>query len=542
MLIGLVLVAGTVVILAGSYALDDMRVELRGENAEHAMREVDSRLSRVAFSDNDVETLDFGQSDGETEIRSTSHMNVTVNGSSQCAATIEMGSIVREVEDGREVAYEGGGVWRKSGNGSTMVSPPDFQYRNGTINFPLVSVDNSVSGGGDTFRADKNVTASRKRSRQITKNLTEPASVCQPASNITITVRSEYYLAWGNYFNDVTDEPVSYDHGNRTATVLLSKIGPASSAQLTGNNVTSDTDYVANIKINGTAYHANQFHLPVGFQVEVDGETPKAFSADYTEPDGTRLANRPIDMSYTNPSGVPVADDMNNPMVSHENRKYPTESISVESGKSFAVVGFSYYCKAGTSNELARADGGGDEPDSENITNENGDGMLDTDPVNPPPSGNDDRCIASGLNNRELRNLSTAGGNTQSDNLLVFNESRNLVTKYIDYDDFTSGSSDQRNVQEVVADIYQEHPDDSVPGHPGYSDSDGYKEITLDLKSNQALYIYEFNEDPDLDPNTFNGDFNDAVVLITVYEQGTISQSGSFSIKISTSKVTIQET
>jgi hypothetical protein len=342
----------------------------------------------------------------------------------------------------------------------------------------------------------------------------------------------------------VTGEPVSYDHQNRTAAVVLSKIGPASSAQLTGNNVTSDTDYVAEIKINGTAYHANGFHLPFGFQIEVDGETPRAFSADYDEPDGARLVNRPIDMEYTNPDGVPVADDMNNPMVSHENRKYPTESISVEAGKSFAVVGFSYYCYD-TSNELQRApDVGGDgsdEPDSENATNDDGDGMLDTDPVSPPPSGNDDRCIAAGLNSRELRNLSTAGGNTQSDNLLVFNESRNLVTEYIDYDDFTSGSSDQRNVQEIIASIYQEYPDDSVPGRPGYSDSDNDREIVLDLDDNQALYIYEFNEDPDTDPTTFNGDFNDAVVLITVREQGTISQSGSFSIKISTSKVTIRE-
>jgi hypothetical protein len=387
----------------------------------------------------------------------------------------------------------------------------------------------------------KNVTRSRERTREITEALTLPAADCQPPGNISILVKSDFYRAWGQYFRDVTNEPISYNASNQTARVTLSRVGPATTAKITGTKVTANTSYVADIKINGTGYHANDFHLPFAFRVEIEGESPKAFSADYTEPDGTRLVDRDVDMSYSHPSqNIPVADDMNNPMVSHENGKYPTESISVDAGKSFAVVGISYYCDS-TSNELDRADDGNDEPDAEDPDTRDGDGMLDMDPAFPGrASGTDDRCIASDLGDRELRNLSTGGGNPQADNLLVFNSSRNLVTKHIDYDAFTSGSSAQRSPDEIVSSIYNEYPDDSVPGKPGYSDSDNDKEIVLDLEDNQALYIYEFNEDPDTNPDTFNGDFNDALVLITVREQGTIAPSGSFTIKISMSQVRIE--
>lgn len=541
LLLGIVVTVGGIMLLVGSTAIGDLRSTVAAESTEHTMREIDSRLSRVAFSENNVETLDFSSA-SNIELHSESYMDVTVNGTSQCSARIRMGSITKETDRGRVIAYEGGGVWYESGNGSAMLSPPDLQYREGTINFPLVSVNGTVSGDGGRLVAEKNTTLSRQRSREITRGLTQPASVCQPPGNITITVKSEYYQAWGRYFAEITGEPVTYDHSNGTASVVLSSLGPATNARLSGNSVTANTSYVADIKINGTGYHANGFHLPFAFRVEIEGRSPMAFSADHAEPDGTRLVDRDVNMSYTNGAGnIPVADDMNNPMVSHENDRYPTESISVDAGKAFAVVGISYYCDS-TSNALDRADDGNDEPDSEDASNEDGDGMLDTDPSFPGRAGGmDDRCIADGLGDRELRNLSTGGGNAQADNLLVFNSTRNLVTKYIDYDEFTSASSQQRSPDEVIASIYTEYPDDSVPGRPGYSDPDTDEEIVLDLQDNQALYIYEFNEDPDTDPNTFQGDFNDAIVLITVRKQGTISPSGSFSIKISTSKVRIVE-
>jgi hypothetical protein len=237
---------------------------------------------------------------------------------------------------------------------------------------------------------------------------------------------------------------------------------------------------------------------------------------------------------------------MNNPNLSHENGRYPVGQISADGGDTFAVVGVSYYCSASATSPgdaLNRPSGAAsDEPDDDRSGDYISDGMLDVNPKYPSRAGgNDDRCTNSGLQSRELRNLSTAGGNLQSDNLLVFNASENIVTEDIEYSQFQGfSSSNQRKPSEIIpSDIYNEYPDDSIPSEPGYSDADSEKEIVLDLDDNQALYIYEFNEDADTNPNTFNGDFNDAVVLITVNEQGAIPPSGSFSLKISVKSIQI---
>jgi hypothetical protein len=535
LLFSLVVVVGGVVVLMGSIAIDDLQTTVDVENAEHTMREVDSRLSQVVYSANDVQVLDFSGS-GERDINVTtgSHMNITVNESAACRATIEMGAVVERTEDGRAVAYEGGGVWKRTEGGTVMVSPPDFQYENGTINFPVVSVGGGAEGRTDRLRVRKNQTASVQQSREIS----ETFSNCTPPGNVTISVRSDYYEAWGQYFEQAVGGNATIDHDEERATIRIARLGDATSANVAGTNLTANTDYVAEMKINGTAYHANDFHLPFAFRVDIEDRGPKTFSADPTGSDGVRLVDRGIDMSYDNvAAGIPVADDMNNPNLSYENGKYPTESITVEGGQSFSVVGVSYYCSpTANGNELERADGGGDEPDSENASNEDGDGMLDEDPAFPGRSGGiDDRCIASGLDDRELRNLSSTGG---SDNLWAFNSTNNHVTARVDYDEFTSGSSQQRNVDEILGPIYTEVADDAVAG---YSDSDSDPEILLDLDANQAVYVYEFNEDPDTDPDVTDGDFNDAVVLVSVYEQGAINPNGNFYLKISFNKVEVAE-
>jgi flagellin-like protein len=535
LLFGFVVVVGSVVMLLGSVAIGDLQTAVGVENAEHTMREVDSRLSQVVYSANDVQVLDFSGSGGRNiTVTSGSHMNITVNESAACRATIEMGAVVERTDDGRAVAYEGGGVWKQTDGGTVMVSPPDFQYQNGTINFPVVSVSGGAAGRTDRLRVRKNQTASVQQSREISETFAN----CSPPGNVTIAVQSDYYRAWGRYFEQVVGGNVTLDDANERATIKISRLGDETSANVAGTNLTASTDYVAKIKINGTAYHANEFHLPFAFRVDIEDRGPKTFSADPTQSDGVRLVDRGVDMSYDNVAGgVPVADDMNNPNLSYENGKYPTESITVDGGQSFSVVGISYYCSpTAYGNELERADGGGDEPDWENVSNENGDGMLDEDPAYPSRSGGvDDRCIANGLDERELRNLSSTGG---SDNLWAFNSTNNHVTARIDYDEFTSGSAQQRNVDEILGPIYQEVPDDAVAG---YSDADSDPEILLDLDANQAVYVYEFNEDPDTDPDVTDGDFNDAVVLVSVYEQGAINPNGNFYLKISFNEVEVAE-
>jgi hypothetical protein len=497
LLFGFVIVVGLVALVLGALALEDVESSVRFENTEHSMREVDSRLSRVAFSDNRVESLDITNQENVT-IRDDSYIRVTVNGTSACQARIEMGSIVTTNSDGRVLAYEGGGVWERSAGGTIMVSPPDLQYYNGTVNFPLVSINSTTSSGGGLLRAEKNVTRSRMRSRQITQQLTQPASACQPPGNVTILVKSRYYEAWGRYLEETTNVTTTVDDANGTAAVTLQKLGPATGASIVGGNITANTEYVAEVKVNGTGYHTNGWHLPIGFLVEVEDEGLYAFSPN------NGLQDRQLNMSYGR-------DDMNNPLVAHERGRYPSDSISVPAGKNFSVRAVSYICDPDEypgGSETARnnsvlADTGQTLPDTAGQTS----GFYRADNMS-------DRCVAPNLQTRELRNLSSSGNSVY---LEVYNSSQNQVN----VGNFESAPSFQREPSEVFE------------GSGITYDAAGSNR--LDLDDNEAVFIYELNE-----PQA-SGDYNDAIVTVRVREQGAISPSGSFSLKITVKNVEIDD-
>jgi len=521
LLFGLVIVTAAVTLLIGSIAISDLQGSVDMENALHSMREVDSRLSRVAYNDNAVETLSFGQSVSEAAnapnkaqvlVRNESYINVTVNEEwSECSANITMGSLVRETPEDEVVAYEGGGVWRGSAPNSTMVSPPDLQYQNGTINFPLVSVNGSVSGASGELVARKNVTESRKRSRQIGRQLANHPS-CRPPQNLTIEVQSDYYQAWGRYFGEVTPKRAEYDHDARKARVTLKTRAGSTGAVISGSSLTSTVDYIAEIRVNGTGYHTNGWHLPIAFVVEVEGEGAKTIVADPST-GGTTLRS-----GFPQMDG-PDNDDLNDPRVAHEQGVYPQVSISVDAGKNFSVRGISYAC-----NPAADDDGtisGGE------LTWKEPSVLYDTGTTKPDTRGHtsgprradnmDDRCYESDLGDREFRNLSTAG---QSKFLRIYNSSKNTVSG-ANASDFEGAPSFQRTPEEVLQDNKYVSYDSSTN--------------TLDLDDNEAIFVYEFNE------NYASGDYNDGIVTVRAFAQGAISQSDSIAIKISTSKVRISE-
>src|SRR6056297_1211624 len=115
-LIGLVLLIGIVsisiigVLLVGSAAMNELEGSIGVQNAEHAMREVDVRLSQVAFSANDAHTLDFTGQNGNVEVTSNGKMIISVaDGSNQsCREEITFGAIEYRGKNGETVAYQAG--------------------------------------------------------------------------------------------------------------------------------------------------------------------------------------------------------------------------------------------------------------------------------------------------------------------------------------------------------------------------------------------------------------------------------------------------
>ncbi|MFB6087732.1 MAG: hypothetical protein ABEJ85_04360 [Haloarculaceae archaeon] len=225
-------ITGTTAIVAfGVTALSDSRASTRTSGVEHAMAQLDSRISLVALGNSDVQSVDFpNPGDARYEVRpdagwvNVTHRNYDDTGGVEVETIVNasLGAVVYETGDS-EIAYQAGGVWRYADNGSVMLSPPEFHYRDSTLTFPLIEVDGNASVSGTAT-----VTAEiRKRSRRLFPDGSASYPDGDPylnpieQGNVSITLHSTYYQAWADYFERRTGGAVTVHHNNDTVVVEL---------------------------------------------------------------------------------------------------------------------------------------------------------------------------------------------------------------------------------------------------------------------------------------------------------------------------------
>jgi hypothetical protein len=257
LLVGLTVVGAGTIVVFGSQALDDSTASVDVGQAEHALTQLDSKASLVAHGASDTQRVRLTRnSRGDIAIdEDAGRMTVRIVNGTHGDETIMNESLGAVSYDrGRTtLAYQGGGVWRADGdgNGSAMVSPPEFHYRDGTLTLPLVRLrGDHVSGrsvrvtqAGPTDGRYPNAT----RSNPLTKG------------TVFVTVRSRYYRAWGTFFAERTSGNVSYDDANRTATIELRT--PFESAF---NNILATTD--GGIDANGNGDPPSPSQTGVNYQ------------------------------------------------------------------------------------------------------------------------------------------------------------------------------------------------------------------------------------------------------------------------------------
>jgi hypothetical protein len=146
-------------------------------------------------------------------------MEITITNTSADPATtttlldVPLGAVVYENED-RQVAYQGGGVWKRSRNGTVMISPPEFYYRDATLTLPLITV------AGDTTLSGR-ASLTPDETTQIYPDASADRTNPLETGVVNVTVTSDYYRAWGRYFEERTDGKASYDHPNQRVTATL---------------------------------------------------------------------------------------------------------------------------------------------------------------------------------------------------------------------------------------------------------------------------------------------------------------------------------
>ena len=310
LMVGLVIAGATLTVALGGVALTDLQDSTRLQQSELALTRFDSAVSTVALGRSSVQQVTVGRAGGASDAGGAAtvrpnagRLTVTfINASTgaQCdVVDTALGSVVSESGDS-EIAYQSGGVWRRSGDDSRMVSPPEFHYRGRTLTLPVIAVNGdgagetlTVRGGGTTTKA--------------------PCSDGEnPLANgrVLVTIESRYYDAWGSYFQQRTHGSVSYDHAAETTTVELvvpletPPVEAGSDVRLS-NNV--DTDgYDSSVGPHGASSGDGDLvvrgDLTVDGNNDVQGDVVAGGKVDFDHPDAT------VSGDLTHGAGVDAAN------------------------------------------------------------------------------------------------------------------------------------------------------------------------------------------------------------------------------------------
>lgn len=220
LLIGIVVLGLTAILLIGGPQLTDQQERAEVSQAEQSLTQFDSEATRVATGSTATQRVDLGLrgNRGTLDVQNeTGRITVEYDsffdpGNSTEVMNTSMGTVIYESGD-TTVGYQGGGVWRSDGNRSTVISPPQITFRNGTLSMPVVK----TTRGGSVY-SDVQITPRGATQRFPTANATNRV---QGNKAVTVTIESRYCSAWARFFEDETDAIVESDCDRDTVKVLF---------------------------------------------------------------------------------------------------------------------------------------------------------------------------------------------------------------------------------------------------------------------------------------------------------------------------------
>jgi len=230
LILAITLLGTGLVVGYGAQAIGDTQRVTTLSKAEHSMTQFDSQAAIVGLGESAVQRVDLGSSgdgafaaDDDVGWIRIVHHNASGDGDDETLYNASLGVMRYETGD-TSVAYQGGGVWRRSDNGSTMLSPPEFNYRGATLTLPVIRVANEDSAAGETTAIIKQAADSRRIYPNESDSYTNDSTAYSnpiTAGTVEVTVKSEFYKGWGDFFRTRTVGNVSVDHANGTASVEL---------------------------------------------------------------------------------------------------------------------------------------------------------------------------------------------------------------------------------------------------------------------------------------------------------------------------------
>ena len=234
LMISIVFVSAGAIVVVGGGAISQSQEAANQDAADQAMTQFDSQMSLVAFDGSSKQTVDLSVNNDE-QIKTIDQGHITLElkeinethpSQTTTIATIidrDMGTLVYETGSEYTVAYQGGGVWGiRNGNvnKTSLVSPPEFTFNDGTGTLPFVGVDSN----SEVTSSNGRITMSKTQSEGLFPKNGAGTAYQNPVdskNDLVLTIQSKYYRAWGEYFSDRLEVAPQYDHSTNTVTLVL---------------------------------------------------------------------------------------------------------------------------------------------------------------------------------------------------------------------------------------------------------------------------------------------------------------------------------
>ena len=220
LLLSITMIGITAVAASGAAVLGDAQEDSQMAQVENSMSQMSSKAGLVALGRSETHAFDLGDlGDGTVEVREDAGTVTVTHDDGEKVTELyngTYGAVVATVGE-TEIAYQGGGVWRKGGDRSVMVSPPEYHYQQRTLTFPIVRVVGDDRASGRVTGRLVSVGDGESIYPDGTAERTNPLE----DGKVEVEIQSEYYQGWYDFFDARTEGRVEIDHENRTVTVEL---------------------------------------------------------------------------------------------------------------------------------------------------------------------------------------------------------------------------------------------------------------------------------------------------------------------------------
>ncbi|WP_292487524.1 hypothetical protein [Methanohalobium sp.] len=209
-LLGVMLLAVSVIGVAGFPLIDHMQEVEHTENIKQSYTVLGANINKIVFGNAPSQSIELQMRGGSLSITGNSLMNITLKRWNSTSDSYEYQVFERQMRiienrfEGTSICYENTGTWAKYPAGeSVAITHPRFSFNGDVLVMPVTLVSGSSSQSGQGVV------------RVVSDGGHSNVYSYQNVSEVDVRITSKYYEGWGTYFDDTMNMDVAvYDVNN----------------------------------------------------------------------------------------------------------------------------------------------------------------------------------------------------------------------------------------------------------------------------------------------------------------------------------------